>query len=117
MLLAEKLQIKPDATVALIAVPDTVDLQLPNARAANPAVADAVVAFVAHAADLGTIAGPALQAASDDRLTWIAYPKGGQLGTDLNRDRLAALAREHGARPVRQIAIDEVWSALRFRSA
>jgi hypothetical protein len=61
------------------------------------------------------VAAPALEAARDDRLAWVAYPKGQQLGTDLNRDRLAVTARERGVRPVRQISIDEVWSALRFR--
>ena len=54
-------------------------------------------------------------AASADRLTWVAYPKSGQLGTDLNRDVLAARLTEEGVRPVRQVAIDDVWSALRFR--
>jgi len=38
-----------------------------------------------------------------------------QLGTDLNRDSLAKLMIERGAQPVRQVAIDDVWSALRFR--
>jgi hypothetical protein len=52
---------------------------------------------------------------TDDRLTWVAYPKSGQLGTDLNRDSLAALLIASGIQPVRQIAVDEVWSALRFR--
>jgi len=41
--------------------------------------------------------------------------KPGQLGTDLNRDSLAALLAEGSVQPVRQIAIDAVWSALRFR--
>ncbi|MFE2102127.1 MULTISPECIES: hypothetical protein [unclassified Streptomyces] len=45
----------------------------------------------------------------------MAYPKGGKLGTDLNRDTLAAALSERGVRPVRQIAIDDIWSALRFR--
>jgi hypothetical protein len=45
----------------------------------------------------------------------VCYPKSGQLGTDLNRDSLAALLRTSGIQPVRQVAIDEVWSALRFR--
>ncbi len=53
----------------------------------------------------------------EDRLAWIAYPKAGKLGTDLNRDILAGLAQERGIRPVRQIAINETWSALRFRPA
>ncbi|MBW3554321.1 MAG: hypothetical protein KY466_12455 [Gemmatimonadetes bacterium] len=48
-------------------------------------------------------------------LAWIAYPKAGQLRTDLNRDVRAAGA--HGLKGLRQIAIDEVWSALRFRPA
>jgi hypothetical protein len=37
-----------------------------------------------------------------------------QLGTDLNRDAVAAVLIELGARPVRQIALDATWSALRF---
>ncbi|HEX7442996.1 MAG TPA: hypothetical protein VF320_03855, partial [Acidimicrobiales bacterium] len=56
-------------------------------------------------------------AASADRLTWVAYPKAGQLGTDLNRDSLASRLTPHGVRPVRQVSIDDVWSALRFRPA
>ena len=35
----------------------------------------------------------------------------GKLGTDLNRDILAASLAAAGIQPVRQIAIDEVWSA------
>jgi hypothetical protein len=46
-----------------------------------------------------------------------AYPKAGKLGTDLNRDVLAALLAGQGVQPVRQVAIDETWSALRFRPA
>jgi hypothetical protein len=80
----------------------------------DAAKADAVLAFVASTAELGG-ARPAIDAARADRLAWIAYPKGGQLGTDLNRDRLAALARAQAAQPVRQISLDDTWSALRFR--
>lgn len=35
--------------------------------------------------------------------------------SNLNRDTLAAALSERGVRPVRQIAIDDTWSALRFR--
>jgi len=51
----------------------------------------------------------------EDRLAWIAYPKAGQLGTDLNRDILWRHLLKRRIRGVRQIAIDDVWSALRFR--
>ena len=57
------------------------------------------------------------EAARRDKLAWIAYPKAGKLGTDLNRDILSAALAVEGVQPVRQIAIDEVWSALRFRPA
>jgi len=75
------------------------------------------VAFVRSKAELATLAVPAIEAARGDRLAWIAYPKAGKLGTDLNRDILAAALTGEGVQPVRQIAIDDVWSALRFRPA
>jgi len=76
-----------------------------------------LLAFVRDAATLDVHRAAIVAAASRDRLTWVAYPKSGQLSTDLNRDRLAASLRADGLRPVRQVAIDEVWSALRFRPA
>ena len=115
--LAAKLQIKAGASVAVVGLPDAVDLGLPETLTLveDPAAADAVVAFVRDAAAVDAVAGPALDAARDDRLAWLAYPKAGQLGTDLSRDSLARLCEERGARPVRQVSIDGVWSALRFR--
>ena len=110
--LAEKLQLKPPGEIAILGAPDDVELDLPSADAET---AEAVLAFVVKAADLDTVAAPAVAAARKDRLAWIAYPKAGQLGTDLNRDRLAVAARSLGVQPVRQVSIDEVWSALRFR--
>jgi hypothetical protein len=66
--------------------------------------------------DLGS-AEQAVAAARADRLAWIGYPKGGRLGTDLNRDRLVAAMADNGVQPVRQVSIDDTWSALRFRPA
>jgi len=111
-----KLQIKPGQRVATVGAPgdgppiagDTADV---------PEAADVVVAFVRSKAELATIAVPAIEAARRDRLAWIAYPKAGKLGTDLNRDTLSAALTGEGVQPVRQIAIDDVWSALRFRPA
>lgn len=44
---------------------------------------------------------------------WVAYPKGNR--TDINRDSLWPILGEYGLRPNGQVAIDETWSALRFR--
>ena len=118
MELAAKLQIKPGTQVAVVAAPtDAPDLAGLGPLATDPAQAGAVIAFARRRADLSQTAGPAVEAARDDRLAWIAYPKAGQLGTDINRDSLAAAVAELGIRPVRQVSLDGVWSALRFRPA
>lgn len=44
---------------------------------------------------------------------WIAYPKGNR--SDINRDTLWPIVAEYGMRPIGQVAVDDVWSALRFR--
>jgi hypothetical protein len=114
---AAKLQIAPGATVATVGQPADVDLEVPgeNPVIADPSGADAVVVFCTNRAELDQRRGPLRQAARRDALAWLAYPKAGQLGTDLNRDSVAAALAGDGIRPVRQISIDDVWSALRFR--
>ena len=119
MEVAAKLQIKPGQRIATVAAPEDVGPIAGGCTSAadTPASADVVVAFVRTRADLTTVAAPAIEAARGDRLAWIAYPKAGKLGTDLNRDILAASLSGQGIQPVRQVAIDDVWSALRFRPA
>ena len=115
--LAAKLQIKPGTIVAAVGAPaDGPDLAGLGSQG-EPADAGAVIAFVRRKDELPAQAEAAIAAARDDRLAWVAYPKGGQLGTDLNRDSLAATLKTHGIQPVRQVALDDVWSALRFRPA
>lgn len=120
MELSAKLQIKPGQRLAVVAgggdAPAAVAEDV--TRADTPEQADAIVAFVRCRADLTTgAAAAAIEGARLDKLAWIAYPKAGQLGTDLNRDNLCEALADEGVQPVRQIAIDEVWSALRFRPA
>ncbi len=52
-----------------------------------------------------------------DSLLWMAYPKGTskRYKCDFNRDTSWDLFKPYNMLPVRQIAIDEDWSALRFR--
>ncbi|MFE5220071.1 MULTISPECIES: DUF3052 family protein [unclassified Streptomyces] len=119
-----KLQIKPGQSVVVLGKPDDLPLEVEaaggvaagDAASADAASADAVLVFVTASGDLlGADARAVLDAARRDALAWVAYPKGGKLGTDLNRDTLAAALSAHGVRPVRQIAVDDTWSALRFR--
>jgi hypothetical protein len=114
-----KLQIKPGQRVAALAAGgDVPSVVTPGANPpADPGAADAVVAFARNQAELDSVAAPAIEAARRGKLAWIAYPKAGKLGTGLNRDILAALLTARGVQPVRQVAIDDTWSALRFRPA
>lgn len=114
MSLAKKLQIKDGHKVRLVNAPTTFTLDAPTTRSES---ADAVLVFAKNKAELNDHATPAFDAAREDRLSWIAYPKAGQLGTDLSRDILWDLLKGQGIKPVRQVALDGIWSALRFRPA
>lgn len=55
----------------------------------------------------------------EDGLLWFAYPKGTskKYTCDFNRDTGWRELGKQGFEPVRMVAIDEDWSALRFRKA
>jgi len=51
-----------------------------------------------------------------DSVLWFAYPKGtSKIKTDINRDTIRVTGEEFGITTVTAIAIDDTWSALRFR--
>jgi hypothetical protein len=51
-----------------------------------------------------------------DSVLWFAYPKGtSKIKTDINRDTIRTTGETFGITTVTAIAIDETWSALRFR--
>ena len=113
MSLAKKLNLKAGTRLRVLGKPRDVDLD--DVEVTALANVKDVLVFVTRVADLDRAATPMIEAARADRLAWAAYPKAGQLGTDLNRDILAKEMQKRGAQPVRQIALDGVWSALRFR--
>jgi hypothetical protein len=113
---ATKLGIKPGHTVHPINAPgDYAALVggLPDGATVveqGPA-ADVVHAFARTLGELTTHGQAAVEAARPGGLVWISYPKGGK--SELKRDLLHDAIP--GWQPVTQIAIDETWSALRFR--
>lgn len=77
---------------------------------------DFVQLFVPDSTAFAELGPQALGAVTYDGLLWVCYPKGGsKVKTDLNRDVLWRLAESRGLRPVAQVSIDEVWSAIRLR--
>ena len=79
---------------------------------------DAVHLFVRDSAELDRTAPAALRAVKPDGLVWISYPKRSSgVDTDLTRDVGWETVKGAGLRPVRQVSVDDTWSALRFRPA
>lgn len=75
------------------------------------------IAFAVKQSDVDNIAhtiGPKLKG---DAVFWIGYPKGTskKYKCDFNRDTGWQVLGQFDLEPVRQVAIDEDWSALRFR--
>jgi hypothetical protein len=75
-----------------------------------------VQVFVTKKSDIAKSAKKLLHSATPGALVWITYPKKTSgVDSDLSREAVWAAMEGTGWRPVSQIAIDEVWSALRFR--
>ena len=76
----------------------------------------ALLLFVTSLEEAGRLVPQAIQQVDRQGLLWLAYPKGGsRIKTDVNRDRLWQALSATGWRPVRQVALDETWSAMRYR--
>ena len=78
---------------------------------------DFSLAFVTTAAELDRVSGLLARKASHDALLWFAYPKGTsrRFRCEFNRDSGWKVLAAAGFRKVSIVAIDEDWSALRFR--
>ena len=76
-----------------------------------------MLAFVTTQVQVDTLARDVAQATSGDAVVWFAYPKQSskRYRCDFNRDTGWAALGTAGFEPVRQVAVDEDWSALRFR--
>ncbi len=75
------------------------------------------LAFVTKQVEVNHLAPAIVQQAQGDAIIWFAYPKTSskKYTCEFNRDTGWAVLGELGLEGVRQVAIDEDWSALRFR--
>ncbi len=76
-----------------------------------------LLAFVTEREEIGRLAKIIRKRAEGDAIIWMAYPKGSskRYKCDFNRDTGWSPLGKVGFEGVRQVAIDEDWSALRFR--
>jgi hypothetical protein len=121
--LAQKLQIKSGKLIVINAptgYADRLAKELKDLTVSTRAAgtAEAALLFVNHLAETEKLTPKAGKLVKPGGMLWIAYPKGSsKVKTDVNRDKLWVAVKPFGWQPIRQIALDEVWSALRFKPA
>ncbi|MDP4172152.1 MAG: hypothetical protein Q8906_16195 [Bacillota bacterium] len=78
---------------------------------------DFVQLFVQNREDVKKWFADTIPFLKDDALLWVTYPKKtSKIKTDINRDVLRTMVEEETPyRTVTLVAVDETWSALRFR--
>lgn len=117
--LEHKLQMKPESRVLVLDAPSGYLERLDAVAETEPredGAYDVVQVFVKDRLDVERRAAAALRALRPGGALWFAYPKRSSgVATDLTRDRGWDVVAHAGLRPVAQVAVDEVWSALRFR--
>lgn len=120
----DKLNFKQQPEILVVNAPSSFEPEL----AALPGVTvlrDAALAktihfalvFASKQAEVDALSAVLARKAEGDALICFAYPKGTskRYSCDFNRDTGWAKLRAAGFDTVRQVAIDEDWSALRFR--
>jgi hypothetical protein len=79
----------------------------------DPGEAVVSVTFVRTRDELLARFGAELPALAGARAVWFLYPKGGK--ADFNRDTFIREAGAFGWRAISNVAVDDVWSAVRVR--
>lgn len=120
-----KLNYKAQSEITVINAPDefapVIDQMRPLATIVTDpqAIQDGgfAIAFVKTQQDVNSLCLILADKIKGDGLLWLAYPKGSSKKhkCEFNRDTGWAILGELGFESVRQVAIDDDWSALRFR--
>jgi hypothetical protein len=121
----KKLNYKGQSPILVIGAPETFEEELLTAssesvvhRSAQAGVHYAFLfAFTPTKESLLKAAKTLLRASEQDAVIWFAYPKQSskKLRSDLNRDVCREALEPLSLETVRQIAIDQDWSALRVK--
>jgi len=117
-----KLNLRTQTIVHVLNAPESFELELALLqkvsvkRVVSGSVSFAL-AFVITQIELDAASRQLTAASVGDALLWMAYPKGSsrRYRCEFNRDSGRATLQRAGFGPVRMVAIDEDWSALRFR--
>ena len=118
-----KLNLKDQAEIVVLNAPASFEPELKSLkgvsvrRDAKGGDIGFSLAFVMTQKEVDTLAPQVARKAKGDAIVWFAYPKGSskKYKSQINRDNGWAVMGDAGFEPVRMVAIDEDWSAVRFR--
>jgi hypothetical protein len=121
--LFEKLQLKDEKNLLIQGIPSSIEKQfakLTYAKNVTPLLKSKKVEFALVFAlsqqQLNNVLKEVFPALSAETKLWVAYPKtSSKIVSDLNRDCSWDLLIKNGYESVRQVAVDNVWSAIRFK--
>jgi hypothetical protein len=120
--LLKKLRMLPDQRVLILNAPPGYEDELgPLPKGVELAeqpegTFEFVQVFAKDLAELEKLAPVAAEAVKHDGLFWVSYPKrSSKVESDLSRDVVWKAVAKTGLRPVTQVSVNDVWSALRFR--
>lgn len=120
----EKLNLKDQTEIVVVNAPQSFEAELeglsPVRVARDPGKVKTIefaVAFATTQAELDKLSKLLIAKAKGDVVLWIAYPKktSKRYACEFNRDSGWGVLGGAGFESVRMVAIDEDWSALRFR--
>jgi hypothetical protein len=120
----QKLNLATQGEIAVFNVPNSFEAELEKLQGVKilrdlkkPIRIGFALAFAMTQAELDRLSALLAAGSEGDAILWFAYPKGTskRYRCEFNRDQGWQVMRAAGFETVRQIAIDEDWSALRFR--
>ena len=120
----KKLNLKDQAEIAIVNAPASFEPEIASLRGvivrrslASGAPLSFSLAFVTKQAEVDACARGAAERTVGDAVVWFAYPKQSskKYKSEIDRDRGWDVLGAAGFEPVRMVAIDEDWSAVRFR--
>ncbi len=124
MPLLKKLNYKNQPVINIINAPTSFDVELKKLSEVAKikttiASTNFIMLFVIQQIEINKLAPKIKKCVQDDGIIWFCYPKKSSKTymCDFNRDTGWDALGNLGFEPVRMIAIDEDWSALRFREA
>jgi aryl carrier-like protein len=121
--LIEKLQLQDEKNLLIQGLPSSIEKQfvkLTFSKSVTPLLKtrkiDFALVFAVSQRQLVDILKEVIPALGADAKFWIAYPKlTSKIASDLSRDKNWDFVSDYGFEAVRMIALDNVWSAARFK--